>query len=176
MNTKNALFPNKILFTRIMISLLMFPTIGITICYSQNSNDILEDKSNIFKIDYRLNAKSAPYAEFVGVLAKDNVAYKEWKKGRTLKAIGNIITVPSIVFTGLGIASLNSKDDIASGLAPIMLGGLGGSIIGIALIITGNNKKLNAIEMFNKKNKVYLGLLNNGTHFGMVINLNKIKS
>jgi len=58
----------------------------------------------------------------------------------------------------------------------MLLGGLGGSIIGIALIITGNNKKLNAIEMFNNKNKVYLDLLNSGTHFGMVINLNKTRN
>jgi len=116
MIAKNVLFLDKVLFTRIMISLLLLPTIGITICYSQNSNGKLEFKSNIFKIDYHVNGDSAPYAEFVSVLAKDNVAYMEWKKGRTLKAIGNIIAVPSIVFTGLGIANLNSKDDIASGL------------------------------------------------------------
>lgn len=114
--------------------------------------------------------------EFVAILAEDNIAFKKWQAGRTLKAIGNLVIVPSVAFVGLGFANLNNKDEIASGLAPIMLlGGIGGSIIGVILITTGNNKASQAIDIFNSKSSVHFNLLSNGTNLRVVINLNKKK-
>lgn len=174
MSIKNILFGCKLVVVKRLISFLVMQTISITICYSQQTNGILEDKSNIFKVDYRLNGESAPYNKFVAVLAEDNIAYKQWKTGRALKAGGIIIILPSAVFIGLGIGNINSDDDIARGLAPVMLlGGLGGSIIGTALITIGNNKSLNAINLFNSKRRVYLDMLNNRNNLGIVIKLNK---
>jgi hypothetical protein len=54
----------------------------------------------------------------------------------------------------------------------MLLGGLGGTIIGLTLIITGKNGTLKAIDMFNSKNKVHIELLENQSYLGLIINLN----
>jgi len=152
-----------------MTRLISLFIVGIALCVSVSAQSELTYKSEAFQTGIFQNETKLTANQVREVMSGNNEALEQYKSGRTLFVVGQVISYPCAAMFGW---DLGTRLGGGKGNGTLLAVGGVGTVVGLIMGFSGEKKIKNSVSLYNSKTstvsyQVNFGFTQTGVGFNM---------